>query len=44
MQVLAIQAADEGRHIEVFTRRARLKRKELGLSTSGGQASLKTSG
>jgi hypothetical protein len=42
MQVLAIQAADEARHIEVFTRRALLKRKELGLSTSGGQASLKT--
>jgi hypothetical protein len=42
MQVLAIQAADEARHIEVFTRRALLKRTELGLSTSGGQASLKT--
>jgi hypothetical protein len=42
MQVLAIQAADEARHIEVFTRRALLKRKELGLSTAGGQASLKT--
>jgi hypothetical protein len=42
MQVLAIQAADEARHIEVFTRRALLKRKQLGLSTSGGQASLKT--
>jgi hypothetical protein len=42
LQVLALQAADEARHIEVFTRRALLKRKELGLSTSGGQASLKT--
>jgi hypothetical protein len=42
MQVLAIQAADEARHIEVFTRRAMLKRKELGLSTAGGQASLQT--
>jgi hypothetical protein len=42
MQVLAIQAADEARHIEVFTRRALLKRQELGLSTGGGQASLKT--
>jgi TusA-related sulfurtransferase len=42
MQVLAIQAADEARHIEVFTRRAFLKRSELGLSTSGGQTSLKT--
>ncbi|HTS30537.1 MAG TPA: hypothetical protein VMH81_31915 [Bryobacteraceae bacterium] len=42
MQLLAIQAADEARHIEVFTRRALLKRKELGLSTAGGQASLQT--
>ncbi len=40
MQLLAIQAADEARHIEVFTRRARLRRDELGLSTAGGQASL----
>jgi TusA-related sulfurtransferase len=42
MQLLAVQAADEARHIEVFTRRALLKRDHLGLSTSGGQASLKT--
>ena len=42
MQVLAVQAADEARHIDVFTRRARLKSDELGLSTIGGQASLKT--
>jgi len=42
MQVLALQAADEARHIEVFTRRALLKRTELGLSTAGGQTSLKT--
>jgi len=42
MQLLAVQAADEARHIEVFTRRARLNRDELGLSTVGGQASLKT--
>jgi TusA-related sulfurtransferase len=42
MQVLAVQAADEARHIEVFTRRARLRRRQLGLSTIGGQASLKT--
>jgi hypothetical protein len=40
MQLLAIQAADEARHIEVFTRRARLRRNTLGLSTAGGQASL----
>jgi hypothetical protein len=42
MQLLAVQAADEARHIEVFTRRARLRRTELGLSTAGGQASLAT--
>ena len=42
MQFLAVQAADEARHIEVFTRRALLRRDALGLSTAGGQASLKT--
>jgi hypothetical protein len=42
MQLLAIQTADEARHIEVFTRRALLRRRELGLSSVGGQASLKT--
>jgi hypothetical protein len=42
MQVLAAQAADEARHVEVFTRRALLRRSDLGLSTAGGQASLKT--
>jgi len=42
LQLLAVQAADEARHIEVFTRRATLKREALGLSTQGGQASLKT--
>ncbi len=42
VQLLAIQAADEARHIEVFTRRALLRRPRLGLSTVGGQASLKT--
>lgn len=42
MQLLAIQAADEARHIEVFTRRALLARSELGLSTAGGQVSLQT--
>lgn len=42
MQLLAIQAADEARHIEVFTRRATLHRDALGLSTAGGQASLAT--
>lgn len=42
MQLLAIQAADEARHIEVFTRRALLRHRRPGLSTIGGQASLKT--
>lgn len=42
LQLLAIQVADEARHIEVFTRRATLFRDELGLSTVGGQMSLKT--
>ena len=42
MQLLAVQAADEARHIDVFTRRGLLKRDQLGLSTIGGQASLKT--
>ena len=42
MQLLVIQAADEARHVEVFTRRATLVRGELGLTTAGGQESLKT--
>lgn len=42
LQVLAIQAADEARHIEVFTRRATLRREDLGLSTVGGRQSLQT--
>ncbi|MCY2958828.1 MAG: ferritin-like domain-containing protein [Planctomycetota bacterium] len=41
-QLLAIQAADEARHIEVFTRRALVRRTQLGTSSAGGQASLKT--
>ncbi len=41
-QILALQAAEEARHIEVFSRRASLRRGELGLSTVGGQASLRT--
>ncbi len=40
--LLAIQTADEARHIEVFTRRATLRRERLGTSTRGGQASLAT--
>jgi hypothetical protein len=42
LQLLAIQVADEARHVEVFTRRATLRGRELGLSTVSGQQSLKT--
>jgi hypothetical protein len=42
MQLLAVQVADEARHIEVFTRRAQLRRDVLGTSSAGGQASLQT--
>lgn len=40
--VLAIQVADEARHIDVMNRRIALKGRTPGLSTAGGQASLKT--
>lgn len=42
VQLLAVQCADEARHVEVFTRRATLKRQNPALSGAGGQASLKT--
>ncbi len=42
VQLLAIQCADEARHVEVFTRRAMLRRENPSLSGAGGQASLKT--
>jgi len=42
MQLLAIQVADEARHIEVFTRRGLLRTGELGTSGAGGRASLQT--
>jgi hypothetical protein len=42
VQLLAIQVADEARHVEVFTRRALLNRDAPGLSTVCGQSSLKT--
>jgi hypothetical protein len=42
VQLLAIQTADEARHIEVFTRRARLTGRPLGTSSAGGRASLQT--
>jgi hypothetical protein len=39
-QLLAVQAADEGGHIEVFSRRALLSSTEMGTSSAGGRASL----
>ena len=42
VQVLAVQVADEARHVEVFSRRAALRGGDVGLSTAGGQASLLT--
>lgn len=42
MQLLAAQAADEARHVEIFTRRALLRRDTLGVSGAGGRASLQT--
>lgn len=42
LQCLALQCADEARHVEVFTRRALLRTPVPALSTAGGQASLQT--
>ncbi|MGJ7544569.1 ferritin-like domain-containing protein [Variovorax sp. LT1R16] len=42
LQLLALQCADEARHIEVFTRRVKLRGASPALSTAGGQASLQT--
>src|SRR5580692_9430572 len=42
MQLLATQAADEARHVEVFTRRGLLSGGQLGTSSAGGRASLAT--
>ena len=42
VQLLAVQAADEARHVEVFTRRAELSGLPLGTSGAGGRASLQT--
>jgi hypothetical protein len=41
-QLLAVQAADEARHMEVFTRRALLHGGQMGTSSAGGRASLAT--
>ena len=42
MQLLASQAADEARHVEVFTRRGMLAGGPLGTSSAGGRASLQS--
>ncbi len=42
VQFLATQLADEARHVEVFTRRASLSGRPLGMSGAGGRASLQT--
>ena len=42
MQLLASQAADEARHVEVFTRRGMLTGGPLGTSSAGGRASLQS--
>ncbi|WP_370588727.1 ferritin-like domain-containing protein [Pseudonocardia sp. C8] len=41
-QLLAVQAADEARHVEVFTRRALLHGGQMGTSSAGGRSSLAT--
>jgi hypothetical protein len=42
LQLLAVQAADEARHMEIFTRRAQLKGGQMGTSSAGGRESLAT--
>ena len=42
MQLLAAQAADEARHMEIFTRRALMNRNVLGVSGAGGRSSLQS--
>jgi hypothetical protein len=42
LQLLAVQAADEARHVEVFTRRATLTGRQLGTSSVSGRLSLFT--
>jgi TusA-related sulfurtransferase len=42
LQLLAVQAADEARHVEVFTRRALLTGGEMGTSSVSGRESLTT--
>ncbi|MEU2347871.1 hypothetical protein [Modestobacter sp. NPDC049651] len=40
LQLLAVQAADEARHMEVFTRRALMVGGQMGTSSAGGRESL----
>jgi hypothetical protein len=40
LQLLAVQAADEARHMEVFTRRALMTGGQMGTSSAGGRESL----
>ena len=42
VQLLAVQVADEARHVEVFTQRARLHGDALGVSGASGRASLQS--
>ena len=42
LQLLAVQAADEARHVEIFTRRAQLRGSEMGTSAVSGRESLAT--
>jgi hypothetical protein len=42
VQFLAIQVADEARHVGVFARRAGMRRDRLGVSGAGGRASLQS--
>jgi hypothetical protein len=42
LQALAVQIADEARHVEIFTRRALLRRDRPGLSGASGRSSLQT--
>lgn len=42
LQLLALQVADEARHVDVFTRRIRLRGRQPGLSTAGAQHSLQS--
>jgi hypothetical protein len=42
VQLLAVQVADEARHMEIFTRRALLRQPTMGTSSAGGRASLFT--